>query len=191
MSAEMIAANSTSGLQKLTKAEEKQAKAGNAGKHMQNAAGHALHLRRKDGLAPKRRRTDNTKKVPSTRTRPRAPRSRVARAPPNQDPMPLDLDGYGPLPIGVETGLQLQYDNQHVWSLVGASPNLPMELPPTFYGNTFNTSFIPYDQFAPSFVPSMSAYGTESMLGEQELNLGDDFIDWYGGESDGLMEEIS
>ena len=198
MSAAMIAANSTRGLRKLSKAEEKQAKAGNAGKHMQNAAGHALRLRKNNGPTPKRRRTKVTK-VASTRSKPRARRARVAHAPktsadavrsPVLDPMLIDLDGYESLPDGAATDLQVQYDNQHVVSLVGASPYLPIEVPPAFYGNPFDTSLITYDQFAPTFVPSMSAYGMESMLGEQALYPGDDFIDWYGGESDGWMEEM-
>ena len=35
--------------------------------------------------------------------------------------------------------------------------------------------------FAPAFVPSMLKYGTESLLGDQELNLCDDCIGWDGG----------
>lgn len=49
------------------------------------------------------------------------------------------LNGYGPLPFGGATGPISQNDNQHVVSLVGASPNLPIEVPATSYGDNFNT----------------------------------------------------
>ena len=187
----MIAANSTRDLHKLSKAEQDQAKARNAGKHKQNAAGFALDL------VGKRPRAKKLKKGTSIPSEPRALRPRAAHAPkrpteavwdPNLDPRLIGLDGYGPLPIGAATGLQVEHDNQHVVSLVGASPNLPIEVPATSYGNNLNTGSITYDQFAPTFVPSVSTYDTESMLGEQELSSCDDLIDWSGGESDGRME---
>ena len=62
----MIAASPTKGLHKLSKAEQEQAKAGDACKYMQNAAGHAVGSRRQVGPdeevpVPERRRTEKNK----------------------------------------------------------------------------------------------------------------------------------
>ena len=198
MSPSMMAANTTKGLHKLSKAEQEEAKKPNAGKHMQNAAGYALRLIGKDGVpAPKRRRTKKPQKLASILPKPRTPRPRVAHAPetsadavcnPNLDPRLVDLNGYGPLPFGCATGPLGPIDNQHMVSLVGASPNLPVEVAATSNGNIFGSSSITYHQLASAFVPSMSTYDEESTLGEQELNPCEDLIDWDGGESDECME---
>ena len=189
----MIAANNTKGLRSFTKAEQAEAKKPNAGKHRQKAAGWSYSLRGQDQRG---RRKRERRATPSNR-KPRVLRPRVAHAPetsadavcnPNLDPRLVDLNGYGPLPFGGAIGPLGQYDNQHMMSLVGASPHLPVEVPATSNGNIFGTSSITYHQLASAFVPSMSTYHEESMLGEEELNPCDDLIDWDGGESDECME---
>ena len=69
---------------------------------------------------------------------------------PNLDPILIALDGYGSLPVGAATGPLDQHDNQHVVSLVGTgipdqnvsrSPNLPVEVPSSSYGDTFQYWF--------------------------------------------------
>ena len=177
MSPAMKAANKTKGLRRFTKAEQEEAKKPNAGKHQQKAAGWAKKWRRQEERV---RRRQNRRGTPSNG------KLRVLR--PRAAPQPIDLDGYGPLPFGGTTGPLGQHESQHLVPLVGASPNLPVELPATSYGNNSNTSPITNDQFAPYFVPSMSTYSPKSTLVEQELNPCEDLINWDGGESDEHME---
>ncbi|KAM0804762.1 hypothetical protein BDR22DRAFT_834859 [Usnea florida] len=162
---EMKAANTTRGLRKLSKAEQDEAKKGNAGRHMQNAAGWAKKLR-KDGQgggipAPKRVRT---KEKRNQRRNPRAIRPRPVVTPqipveavwdPNLDPQLMDLDGFGPLPGG------------------GATSHASMQ-----------TESMMEDQgYGPLPVGGATGYAnmrTESMLEDEEPNPFPDLIDWSG-----------
>ena len=172
LSPEMKAANTTRGLRKLSKAEQDEAKKGNAGRHMQNAAGWALDLR-KDGQgggipAPKlvrtkekRNRTPRRRNPPAIRPRPVDPPQIPADAvwDPNLDPQLIDLDGFGPLHGGGATS----YANMGMESLLEDQGYGPLPVG----GATGN--------------PNMR---TESMLEDEALNPFQDLIDWSAGEED-------
>ena len=174
----MIAANSTRELHKPSKAEQRESKKLNAGKHNQNAGGYALKRDGSEEGAParKRSRTHGVRKGASTRRSPRQPTPSVVSTPepftnadwnPLRDPrLLMDLDGIELL------------DSQLAVPAVGNgmpdqnlfyNPNPPVEAPSTFYGSNFNVGSNIY-QFAPSFMRSTPMLDTASMLGEQQLN---------------------
>ena len=203
MSPAMIAANSTRGLHKPSRAEQREMKKVNAGKHNQNAGGYALERDGSEEGAParKRSRAHQVRKGASTRRSPRQPTPSVVSAPeasteadwnPLLDQNPL-LD---PRLLMDHDGFEL--DNQYAAPAVGngmpdqnifCSTNPPVEAPYTFYGSSPSLGSNTYQcapnfgsntyQFAPSFVRSTSMWDTASMLGEQQLNPFQDLVhDW-------------
>ena len=192
---EMKAANTTRGLRKLSKAEQHEAKKGNAGRHMQNAAGWAKKLR-KDGQgggipAPKRVRTKEKRDRTPRRRNPRAIRPRPVETPqdpaeavwdPNLDPQLIDLDGFGPLPGGgaasyanMRTESMLEDQGYGPLPVGGATGDVNMRM----------DSMLEDQGYGP--LPVGGATGdanmrTESMLEDEEPNPFQDLIDWSAGE---------
>ena len=187
MSPAMIAANSTRELHKPSKAEQRESKKVNAGKHNQNAGGYALERGGSEEGAParKRSRRHRVRKGASTRRSTREPTPSVVSTPeaftnadwnPLQDPrLLMDLDGFELLDsqLAVPAAGNGMPDQN-----LFCSPNPPVEAPSTFHGSNFNMGSNIY-QFAPSFMRSTPMLDTASMLGEQQLNPFQDLVhDW-------------